>query len=182
MEYIIIYLFTKDKKEENTLSKLKDEKIFNSDKYNKYIYEFFKENVISKKIADLSIDEFREFLIGDESQKYLIFSFNLSQQLDIKELVEYESIEDLDKNLYNLLTYKNNHDNKYIKNLFKAENTVFNKDKKYNFIIITENKNISHFKIMLKNNKIYENIFFNTNFNIPIINLIKESETILFNF
>lgn len=192
MDFILIYIFNDSKKEdkffklidqnENVLRKYQD--------YDKFLFSFFKKEKINENLTMLyneisteCIKEFKNFVDNDEDdEKYLIFTFNIEKQIDEKDLEQYESFLELEKNLYNLLNYKSEESNtkELTKHLYKKQNTEFKQKKIYNLIINTEKKNINRFKVLLKNDKINEKIYFNTNFNSSIKMIIKESKEILF--
>lgn len=183
MEYILIFLFSNNKKEENFLKLLEEEENNECEQYNKYLFEFFKSDIISDEIFDTSIKEFKDFKSKNLKENYLIFIFNIFNKLKEQDFEQFESILNIDKNLYNLLNYKNfNGINNLEKNLHKINNLKFDPQKSYNFIITFENKYIQYFKEILKKDHINEKIYFNTNFNTSIKNIIEESKNILYNF
>lgn len=191
MDFILIYIFNDSKKEDKFFKSLEEEDSLKKyQDYDKFLFKFFQNKKVNEDLKTLydeickeSIKEFKNFVDNeDDEEKYLIFTFNIENQINEKDLEQYESFLELEKNLYNLLNYKSEENN--IKNLnehlYKKQNTEFKQNKVYNLIINTERKNINRFKLLLKNDKINEKIYFNTNFNSSIKMIIKESKEILF--
>lgn len=192
MDFILIYIFNDSKKEDKFLKIINEnDNLLNKYKdYDKFIFKFFKKEktnenlpMLYEEISKDTIKEFKRFIDNeDDEEKYLIFVFNIETQIGEKDLEQYESFLDLEKNIYNLLNYKSEENdikelNKYI---YKKHNTDFKQKKIYNLIINTEKKNINRLKIILKNDKINEKIYFNTNLNSSVKTIIKESKEILF--
>lgn len=148
---------------------LQTNKINNSKNLEKTIIEEYE---IYQQLSDLIIDNIIEKnfinnnylkseLISHQTKminmKNKIYNIYIDEILSLREITEIDNLEILNKELYDMLSIYD--------------------DKEY--IIVVDYKLVKYIKILINKEKIYKKIYFITDFNKPIINMIKEFYAIM---